>query len=110
MDFMKKSFVLLLTLSLLSLFAYLSINILETKSLQSKNLQNKYIYLQALNHNKFLKEYLQKLDLLDIKTIEIEDNNFHIRAKIFKINNKYRVETYVSSKAFDISIADNFLK
>ena len=59
---MKKSFSLLITIFLLSIFSYLAISILETKSLRNTNLQNQYLYIQANNHKEFLKAYIKTLD------------------------------------------------
>ena len=74
---MKKSFSLLITIFLLSIFSYLAISILETKSLRNTNLQNQYLYIQANNHKEFLKAYIKTLDLKDINHLRIEDNIFN---------------------------------
>lgn len=107
---MKKSFSLLFTILLLSIFSYLSIKLLETKSFRSKSIQSQYLYIQAKNHNKFLKEYLKSIDLKDINKIEIKDKSFFIYANIKKINSKYFIQTYIRAKNQNISLYDKFYK
>lgn len=107
---MKKSFTLLIAIILITLFSYLSISILQTKALRTKNLQNQYLYLQAKNHQKFLKTYLKTLDLTDISYIEIEDEVFDIYAKIKKENTKFDINIFVKAKNYDVSLWNNFTK
>ena len=102
---MKKSFSLLITIFLLSIFSYLAISILETKSLRNTNLQNQYLYLQASNHKEFLKSYIKTIDLKDINHLKIEDEVFDIFANI-KSNTPsfYKIDLFVKAKEFNISI------
>lgn len=105
---MKKSFSLLITIFLLSIFSYLAVSILETKSLRNTNLQNQYLYLQAKNHKEFLKAYLNSIDLNGIENLSIKDDFFEIYAVIKKKTNFFEIDLYIKSKKFDISLSENF--
>ena len=107
---MKRSFSLLITIFLLSIFSYLALSILETKSLRNTNLQNQYLYLQAKNHKEFLKSYLNSIELKDIKHLSIEDDFFEIYAVITKETNFFEIDLFVKSKKFNISIYENLKK
>ncbi len=101
----KKSFTLFSTLVLILIFSILIINIFETKSMSSSNIQKQYTYIQAKNHLKFLEEYIYSLkDFKTIDKIEIEDNHFGIFADIIKEVKNYEVDLYVKSKLHNISI------
>ena len=107
---MKKSFSLLITIFLLSIFSYLAISILETKSLRNTNLQNQYLYIQANNHKEFLKSYIKSLDLKDIHHLKIEDNIFDIYAVINESSSSYEINLFVKAKEFNISVHEKFSK
>lgn len=107
---MKKSFSLLITIFLLSIFSYLAVSILETKSLRNTNLQNQYLYLQAKNHKEFLKSYINSIDLNDISHLSIKDDFFEIYSIINKQDSNFNIDLFVKSKKFDISIHENFIK
>ncbi|APW64995.1 MULTISPECIES: hypothetical protein [Arcobacteraceae] len=110
---MKKSFTLLITIFLLSIFSYLAISILETKSLRNTNLQSQYLYLQASNHKEFLKQYIYTLQLDELKNLthlEIEDTNFGIYSIIKKESNSYEIDLFVKSKEFDISLHEKIFR
>ena len=107
---MKKSFSLLITIFLLTIFSYLAVSILETKSLRNTNLQNQYLYIQANNHKEFLKSYINSIDLNDINHLNIEDDFFEIYALIKKETNSYEIDLFVKSKKYDISLHQNFIK
>ena len=107
---MKKSFSLLITLFLLSIFSYLAISILETKTLRNTNLQNQYLYIQAKNHKEFLKSYINSINLNNIKHLTIEDKVFDIYANIEKKVNFYEINLFVKAKKFNISIHEKFTK
>ena len=108
---MKKSFTLLITIFLLSIFSYLTIFILETKSLRNTNLQNQYLYIQAKNHKEFLKSYINSIELQDISDLKVEDEVFDIYAQIEVLSNStYAINLYVKAKEFDISIHEEFTK
>ena len=107
---MKNSFSLLITLFLLSIFSYLAISILETKSLRNTNLQNQYLYIQAKNHKEFLKSLLYSQELKDINHLKIDDSIFDIYSTIEKKTNFYEINLYVKSKKLNISIHEKLTK
>ncbi len=102
----KKSFVLVLTLFLLSIFSFLLIFIFQTKSLQNKNIKNQYLYIQANNHKEFLKDYIKSIDLKDIKKIQIKDKTFTIEAFI----KKSKVHIFIKAKNYDVNVHSSFTK
>lgn len=102
---MKKSFTLFSTIILLFIFSVLIINIFETKSLNSKNIQNQYLYIQAKNHLNFLEEYINSLkNFSSLEKIQIEDTHFNIIAKIRKKEKNYEVNLYINSNSHNISL------
>lgn len=97
----------MITLLLVSLFSFLTINLVETKSIQSKNLENQYLYIQGKNHLSFLQTYIVSLSKDELDTIEhiiIENKNFVIEAYNNDKNNNYELELFVKSKFKDISL------
>ena len=107
---MKKSYTLLITIVLITLFSILGIFILETKSLRAENLTNQYLYIQAKNHKNFLKDYLKNIDLTNINDFEIEDDLFKIYAKIEKNNSIFTINVFVKAKDYDISVHERIIK
>ena len=107
---MKKSYTLLITIVLITLFSILGIFILETKSLRAENITNQYLYIQAKNHKNFLKDYLKSIDLTNINDFEIEDDLFKIFAKIEKNNSIFTINVFVKAKDYDISLHEQFTK
>lgn len=104
---MKKSFALLITILLLTIFAYLSTFILETKSLSRNNLTNAYLHTQASFHMDFMKKYINSLDLKNecFESLKIEEVMFSIEAFfhyddicISSNPNKLTTDIYVKSK------------
>ncbi len=106
----KKSFVLFITLFLLSIFSFLLIFIYQTKAFQSKNIQNQYLYIQANNHKEFLKDYLKTIDLKDIKKINVKDEVFNIEAFIKKLGDKNEIHIFIKAKDYDISVYEKLTK
>lgn len=108
---MKKSYVLLLSVILITLFSYLSIKIATTKALKNENEINHYLYIQAKNHKEFLKEYIYSLkDLEEIEHLNIQNDSFEIEAFIKKEESKnFFIQIYVKSKYYDISVYEKFL-
>ena len=107
---MKKSFTLLITIFVLVLFSYLSLIILQTKSLSNTNIQKQYLYIQANNHKEFLKSYLKTIDLKNINHIKIDDDIFDIYALIKKDTNKFDINIFVKAREFNISIHESIIK
>ncbi len=107
---MKKSYSLLITITLITLFSVLGIFILETKSLRSENLTNQYLYIQAKNHKNFLKDYLKSIDLTNINHFEINDDLFDIYAKVEAKNSTFVIDIFVKAKDYDISLYERVVK
>jgi len=107
---MKKSFSLLITIFLLSIFSYLAISILETKSLRNTNLLNQYLYIQAKNHKEFLKSYVNSIDLTNINHLSIENDFFEIYSIINKKDDNFIIDLFVKSIKFDISMHERYTK
>ena len=107
---MKRSYTLLITIIIISLFSFLAISILQTKSLRAENLTNQYLYIQAKNHKNFLKDYLRSIDLEGITSFEIEDEIFKIYAKIEKNNSIFTINVFVKAKDYDISLHEKVIK
>ncbi len=55
---MKKSFALLITIVLLTIFSYLSISILETNTISSNMDKLKYLHLSAKIHEEYITNYI----------------------------------------------------
>ena len=101
----KKAYTLLISLFLISIFSYLSIFILQTKSIQHDNLKNQYLYLQAQNHKEFLKKYIKLQNLEQVTSIKIDDDIFDIKAVITKNeDSSFNIDIYVNTKKHNISI------
>ena len=107
---MKKAYTLLITIILITIFSYLAVSILQTKSLRNENLTNQYLYIQAKNHKNFLKDYLKSMDLNGINSFEIKDDLFNIYAKIEKNNSIFTIEIFVKAKEYDISLYEKVIK
>jgi len=107
----KKAYTLLITIILLTLFSFLSLNILETKSIKTQNLENQFLQIQAKNHLLFMKNYISKLNKDELDTIEhleIKNENFIIEAYVELVNLEYNINIYVKSKYHTISLYKNF--
>lgn len=107
---MKKSYTLLISIVLITIFSYLAISILETKSLRTTNLSNQYLYIQGKNHLEFFKSYIKSIDLIDISQLEIKDDFFDIYAEIEKKDSIFTIEIFVKAKDYDISLYEKVLK
>ena len=107
---MKKAYILLITITLITLFSVLGIFILETKSLRSENLTNQYLYIQGKNHKNFLKDYLKSIDLTNINHFEIKDDLFDIYAKVEPKNSTFVIDIFVKAKDYDISFYERVVK
>lgn len=106
---MKKSYTLLITIVLITLFSYLAVSILETKSLKSINSSNQYLYIQGNNHKEFFKDYLQSINLTGINHLEIEDEIFEIIAKIENKDSIFTIDIFVKAKDYDVSIYEKLI-
>ena len=107
---MKKSYTLLISIVLITIFSFLAISILETKALRSSNLSNQYLYIQGKNHLDFFKSYIKTIDLEDISNLEIKDDFFDIYAKIEKNNSISTIHIFVKAKDYDVSLYEKVVK
>jgi hypothetical protein len=107
---MKKSYTLLITLVLITVFSFLAISILETKALRSSNLSNQYLYIQGKNHLDFFKKYIIDSDLKDIIHLEIKDELFNINAKIEQKESTFIINIFIKAKDYDISLYEQINK
>ena len=107
---MKKSYTLLISIVLITIFSFLAISILETKALRSSNLSNQYLYIQGKNHLDFFKSYIKTIDLEDISNLEIKDDFFDIYAKIEKKDSIFTIDIFVKAKDYDISLYEQVTK
>ena len=103
--YMKNSFGLLLTLFLLTLFAFLSIFIIETKTLSSNINSTKYLQTGAKLKLNFAKELILDLNITQItKSLTLEDDKFDINATFNHLNNKAAIVDIFISPKFDSNI------
>ncbi len=81
---MKKSFSLLITLVLITIFSFFTIFIIQTKSLSVSNLTNAYLQTQTKLHLEFFKEYINSLDLKAkcLSTLSFNDDIYKLNASI----------------------------
>ncbi|MFV0561882.1 hypothetical protein [Malaciobacter mytili] len=98
---MKKAFTLLFTLLFLSILGFVCIKLLENRAINSINIKNQYLYIQASNHLEFLSEYIKTLkDIKEDTKIEILDDKFIIEAYI----NKNKADIFVKAKEYNIRV------
>lgn len=107
---MKKSYTLLISITLITIFSFLIVSILEIKTLRNTNLANQYLYIQAKNHLEFFKSYINQIDLNDISDLEIKDEQFKIFAKIEKTNSIFTINIFVKAKNYNISLYEKITK
>ncbi len=74
---MRKSFALFITIILVTLFAILSISIIETKNISSNIDKLKYLHLQAKIHMQYIKKYIDTHSQNEIESFVLDDNRFN---------------------------------
>lgn len=81
---MKKSFSLLITLILITIFSFFTIFIIQTKSLSITNLTNAYLQTQTKLHMNFFKDYINSLDLKNscINELSFNEDIYNLKAQI----------------------------
>lgn len=102
----KKSYILLLSIFLLAVFSYVSLDILKNINLSFQNKSKTYIYKQGKLHLNFLEEYLQKHPIKE--SLHIENELF----EIYAIKKDTTTDLFVKSKhkGFFISLHKTLLK
>lgn len=109
---MKKSYTLLITIVVITLFSYLALSIAQTKSFSNKNIENQYLYIQAKNHLNFTKQYIDSLENTELETInnlKIDDERFDIEVLIKK-DEVFNIEIFVQAKDFDIRLYEKIIR
>ena len=107
----KKAFTLLITILLVSICSYLTVNILQTQAFKNKTIESKYLYIQAKNHKDFLKEYLNSLKkekLKSLNKLELPNKTFNIEAFIEKKNSEFLVDIIITAKKQNIRVYEHF--
>lgn len=111
---MKKSFSMLITIFLITLFSYISIFIIETKTLSSNTDMKIFIQTQANMHMNFAKELILASKLnSNIQTLTINIKNYDITAYFTpSSDNTFIVNLYVTPKMKDyhIRLHQSFVK
>ena len=104
---MKKSFSLLITLTLITIFSFLGIFIIETKSISIENTNNLYLESQSKLHLNFFKSYIKTLDLKKecLNEIEIVDDIYKLTANLAykedcstNKSNSVTIDIFINSK------------
>lgn len=117
---MYKSFSLLLTLFLVSLFSLLAIFIVELSNLSKDSDAKNLLYFQALNHLRSSINLISQIDIYDeskecIDTLVVDDDFFDIRLEFSYISKRVDCSDNLSDE-FDesitkgIAIIDIFIK
>ncbi|WP_419770357.1 MAG: hypothetical protein ACNI3C_00765 [Candidatus Marinarcus sp.] len=117
---MKKSFALLLTLFMISLFSYLALEILFTNTLQSNTQSIYYLQSQAQLHLQFFKNLILDIPQLNCtQKLNFPNENFDIKAQFMYLSedgncttSTARVDIFVQSKSsvFPVTLHERFLK
>jgi hypothetical protein len=107
---MRKAYSLLISIILITVFSYLAISILQTKSLRSENITNQYLYIQGKNHLEFFKDFVKNSNLEGINHLKIYDDLFDIYAKIEKKDSIFEIDIFVKAKDYDISLYEKITK
>ena len=109
-----KAFTLLITIVLISLFSYLLISNMQTKSFANKNIENQYVYIQGKNHMSFFKDYINSMSIDKLRNmykIELKDDFFKIEANIKKdTNSNIKIDIFVKSKNSDLRLYEQVIK
>ncbi|VAY88054.1 hypothetical protein MNB_ARC-1_756 [hydrothermal vent metagenome] len=108
---MKKSFALFITIILVTLFATLSISIVETKTISTNIDTLKYLYLQSNMHLHYIKKYIQTHTKQEIKDFKLNDQRFTTNIILEDENNKTIYYIYIKTKDDTaVSLYDTVIK
>ena len=97
--YMKKSFALLLTISLIVLFSFFSLSIVETNMFSTNLNKLKYLHLQANIHLSNITKYIKTHTKEEINTIGLDDDRFDLL--IVEKNENNNTKYYISIKSVD---------
>ena len=109
----KKAYTLLITIVLISLFSYLIISTMQTKSFANKNIQNQYLHIQAKNHLEFFRNHINSMSTEQLKNmnkVELKDEFFKIEANIKNTNSNLQIDIFVKSISFDIRLHERVIR
>jgi hypothetical protein len=96
---MKKSFILLFTITLVMIFAFFSIRIVQTNMFSTNLNKLKYLHLQANIHLNNVVQYIQTHNENEIQNISLDDDRFEL--EIVSKNDNNTTVYYVSIKTKD---------
>ncbi|NQY24173.1 MAG: hypothetical protein HRT41_09065 [Campylobacteraceae bacterium] len=102
----KKSYILLLSIFLLAVFSYVSLDILKNINLKQENQSKTILYQQAKLHLNFLEEYIKKYPIKE--SMSIENDLFEIYA--FKKDIKTDLFVKYKQEGFFISLHKELLE
>jgi len=95
---MKKSFALLVTIMLVTLFAILSVSIVETHNFATNIDTLKYLHLQANIHLDYIKKYIKTHTKAQISTFSLNDLRFNAKLNLTTENNQSKYHIYIETK------------
>lgn len=94
---MKSGFALLITIGLLTLFAILSISIVETKNMSNSIDRLKYLHLQAIIHMKNIKQFIIENNKSDIEEYQLKDERFELSISSIVENNQTKYDISIQT-------------
>jgi hypothetical protein len=94
----KKSFTLLISIILFSIFSYLAVCIIENKAYSTNIDKLKYLHLQARIHLDYLVQYILNHTNEEIQNIQLNDDRFIIDITLLVENNTTCYHIAVSSR------------
>ncbi len=118
---MKKSFSLLITLILITIFSFFTIFIIQTRALSISNTTNTYLQMQTKFHLDFFKQYINNLDLKTkcLDTLSYNEDIYKIYANITFENSctsnlpqDVTIDIFASSKSLnnEINLHERIIK
>lgn len=98
---MKKSFSLLITIVLITIFSFLAIFIVEVKSISNFNNEIFYLQTQSRLHFNFFKNYLQNYDFKENcpKKINFAESIYNLEAKIECKDEIVNIDVYLKTNS-----------
>lgn len=103
---MKKAFSTLISVIILTVFSALVVFIFEIKAIQSENIKNEYLQIQAQLHLDFLKHIVTQLNDDSIENLEFVEEPFTL--KVESTSSHY--ELFVYAKQYNIAQHTRIIK
>lgn len=88
------------------MFTALIVFMFEVKSIKSVNLTQEYLHTQAQLHLDFLKHYAKTLNDDSIKTLQLQEETFHLKIEVLEKS----IELYVQSNQYPIRLHESLIK